>query len=187
MGKFQLGDYVLVNSKPDDWESGASTEAQRTLVGHVGIVVEVNGFGDDTFMCLVRFPHVDKEHATAQSNIEVEALTLVGRPTAPISPEHYIACGAPGVKNVDPEEDDFPDAPLVTCVIESKRGAGKYRVSPLPATPEVPKHRYEVYGEEQWDSGGPSNLGLIFHHRRDAMTSFSRLVRYGLKESIKLP
>jgi hypothetical protein len=77
-----LGDYVRVDSVPDAWEgSGESEEDRRSLVGHVGLVVEVApGWEGCEGMALVRFPLAFTERRTGQRNIEFEALVVVSSP-----------------------------------------------------------------------------------------------------------
>lgn len=45
--KFQVGDYVRVTHKLDDWEGGESSAANERYVGHVGVVMSVEDGPDE--------------------------------------------------------------------------------------------------------------------------------------------
>lgn len=72
----KVGDYVLVNTVPEPWESSGEEQGDReALVGHVGVIVEM-----DDENVLVRFPCVWAENSSGQRNIEHAALLFVSSP-----------------------------------------------------------------------------------------------------------
>lgn len=81
------GDYVKVIAAPDPWEGAGESDSDRiSLLGHVGIIVEVEPpEGNWGYECaLVRFPHVGFE-ITGQRNIELRCLELVSSPAVQIA------------------------------------------------------------------------------------------------------
>lgn len=98
-----VGDYVRVARIPDPWEGAGEEEEDRlAYVGHVGVVVEVEDWTNNTGhtalttgptndictgICLVRFPLEDDETSTHQRNIEAEALEIVSKKPAAL-PTH---------------------------------------------------------------------------------------------------
>ena len=72
----KIGDYVKVVKVPDPWEGAGESDSDReSLLGHVGVIVEVGAVDD---LALVRFPSVGYyDEETGQRNIETSALEIV--------------------------------------------------------------------------------------------------------------
>ena len=89
----KIGDYAFIHTKPEAWDgSGESSEDQEALIGHVGLVVEVDN--EDGF-ALLRFPWLDAEGVTGQRNVELSALQVVSSCAGPL-PLSLIMESGPG-------------------------------------------------------------------------------------------
>jgi hypothetical protein len=91
--KYLVHSYIKVIGVPDPWEGSGEDDCDReSLVGHIGIVIEVDIYPDfvpDTSRSirtyyLIRFPYTRQEHQTCQRWIEEDKLELVA--TSPVNP-----------------------------------------------------------------------------------------------------
>lgn len=93
----RIGDYALIHTIPEAWDgSGEDRADQEALVGHVGLVVEVD---EEDGFALLRFPWLDAEGVTGQRNIELSALQVVSSSVAPL-PLSLILESGPGPDEV---------------------------------------------------------------------------------------
>lgn len=78
----KIGDYVKVVKVPTSWEgAGESDKNRESLLGHVGVIIEVGAVDD---LALVRFPSAnDRDIESGQRNIEISALEIVA-PCPPV-------------------------------------------------------------------------------------------------------
>jgi hypothetical protein len=80
----QVGDYVRVTKTPDPWEGcGESKEFRESLVGHIGIVIEVGAdtyINDECLLIAFVWRNGSGDASGFQRNIEHDSLELVYRP-----------------------------------------------------------------------------------------------------------
>lgn len=84
-----VGCYVCVSVVPDAWEgSGESLEERMNLVGHIGVVLEL----DEQF-AFVRFPRttedIDDGPIVYERNFERHCLSVLSSPVTTLPDSHY--------------------------------------------------------------------------------------------------
>lgn len=97
--QLEVGDYARIIDLPEAWEgSGEDEEDRMALLGHVGLVIEIDDDPNDYTSChcaLLRFPWLNEEGITGQRNVELSVLEFVSRPIGSL-PTHLIENSGPG-------------------------------------------------------------------------------------------